>query len=69
MPRAFCIPGVIFLFSAFALSFLVSISLPYLTRLDIARVTFGGGGASTGTALSSVQQVRVSDRIFSPTGR
>jgi hypothetical protein len=52
MPRSFCIPGIIFLFCAFVLSFLVSISLPYLDDMDIVRTTFGDGvgvqGAGTG---------------------
>ena len=42
MARAVHIPGVIFLFFAFVLLFLVSISLPYLPALDFARVHFGG---------------------------
>lgn len=40
MSRAFCIPGVIFLFCALALSFLVSVSLPFLPALDITRAHF-----------------------------
>ncbi|THV04560.1 pali-domain-containing protein [Dendrothele bispora CBS 962.96] len=40
MSRVFCIPGIIFLFCAFVLSFLVSISTPFLPALDIARVHF-----------------------------
>lgn len=40
MSRAFCIPGILFLFAALVLNFLVSISLPYLTALDVARATF-----------------------------
>ena len=35
MSRAFCIPGIVFIFCAFVLNFLVSISLPYLPALDI----------------------------------
>jgi hypothetical protein len=46
MARAFCIPGLFFLFAAFVLSFLVSISLPYLPAMDIARVHFGSGASS-----------------------
>ncbi|TRM63190.1 SUR7/PalI family-domain-containing protein [Schizophyllum amplum] len=33
-------PGDLFLFAALVLNFLVSISLPYLTALDVARATF-----------------------------
>jgi len=43
MARVFCIPGIVFLFSAFVLSFLTSISLPYLTALDITRAHFKTG--------------------------
>jgi len=42
MGRLFHIPGIFFLFVAFVLLFLVSISLPYLTTLDFARVHFEG---------------------------
>ncbi|PPQ64124.1 hypothetical protein CVT24_008735 [Panaeolus cyanescens] len=38
--RAFCIPGLLFLVSAFVLNFIVSISLPFLPALDIARTHF-----------------------------
>jgi len=47
MGRAFCIPGLCFLFAALVLSFLVSISLPYLPALDIARVHFNSQGVSS----------------------
>ncbi|KAH8798716.1 pali-domain-containing protein [Flagelloscypha sp. PMI_526] len=40
MTRIFCIPGIIFLAAAFVLNALVSISLPFLTALDIARTSF-----------------------------
>jgi len=43
MARAFCIPGIIFIFCAFVLSFLTSISLPYLPALDITRTHFNTG--------------------------
>ncbi|KAF5349316.1 hypothetical protein D9758_011803 [Tetrapyrgos nigripes] len=45
MSRVFCIPGILFLLCAFVLSFLVSISLPFLPALDIARVHFRDGNA------------------------
>jgi len=48
MTRAFCIPGILLLFIAFALSFLTSISLPYLPALDITRTQFGDGNISSG---------------------
>jgi hypothetical protein len=41
MHRNFFIPGVVFLVCAFVLSFLVSISLPFLSAMDIVRVHFG----------------------------
>lgn len=58
MPRAFHIPGVVFLLCALVLLFLVSISLPYLTALDIVRVHFEGG-PSTDTQ-GSLTELRVS---------
>jgi hypothetical protein len=48
MTRAFCIPGIVFLFIAFVLSFLTSISLPYLPALDITRTHFGDGTIASG---------------------
>lgn len=56
MARAFCIPGIIFLFCALVLSFLTSISLPFLTGLDIVRVHFGSPALATGN--SAVDQLR-----------
>ncbi|KAF8064211.1 actin cortical patch SUR7/pH-response regulator pali [Lyophyllum atratum] len=41
MSRAFCIPGILFLTAALVLSFLTSVSLPFLSSLDIARTHFG----------------------------
>jgi len=58
MPRILHIPGVIALFCAFVLLFLVSISLPYLTALDFARVHFNSGSASSGLSNSGVSQLR-----------
>ena len=58
MSRAFCIPAIFFLLSAFVLLFIVSISLPYLTTTDITRVdTYG---AIEATAGEPVSQLRVS---------
>ncbi|KAH7882204.1 hypothetical protein F5I97DRAFT_437213 [Phlebopus sp. FC_14] len=48
MARAFCIPAVFFLFSAFVLLFIVSVSLPYLSAMDITRVHTNGGSAVSG---------------------
>lgn len=78
MTRAFCIPGVIFLFCAFVLSFLVSISLPYLPALDIARAHFGSSVTVTGSS-DTINESRLGiwahceyrangDRICSSTG-
>jgi len=58
MPRAFHIPGVIFLFCAFVLLFLVSISLPWLTGLDIARVHFEGSGSTSGGNQAPLTELR-----------
>ncbi|OSD03824.1 hypothetical protein PYCCODRAFT_1434221 [Trametes coccinea BRFM310] len=58
MPRIFHIPGVIFLICAFVLLFLVSISLPYLTALDIARVKFKTGSPSVGQDSNAINEIR-----------
>ncbi|KAN0080111.1 hypothetical protein V8E55_009677 [Tylopilus felleus] len=42
MSRTFCVPAVFFLFAAFVLLFIVSISLPFLTAMDITRVHTNG---------------------------
>jgi len=48
MSRAFCIPGVFFLFLAFVLSLLASISLPFLPALDVTRTHFSAGAVQAG---------------------
>lgn len=58
MSRVFCIPGIFFLFCAFVLSFLASISLPFLTVFDVARVHFGEQAVASGD--SGITQLRVS---------
>ncbi|CAL1697791.1 unnamed protein product [Somion occarium] len=79
MARVFHIPGVIFLFCAFVLLFLVSISLPYLTALDFARVHYKSGAPSTGNTGGTVTELRYGiwsycwyndsgDRVCSPAG-
>ena len=55
MPRAFHLPGVFFLFCAFALLFLVSISLPFLPALDFARVHFEGSPTTNDAALTELR--------------
>ncbi|KAI0728816.1 hypothetical protein C8Q72DRAFT_832161 [Fomitopsis betulina] len=58
MGRLFHIPGIFFLFSAFVLLVLVSISLPYLTALDFARVHFNEGKVSTGSDSNTLTELR-----------
>lgn len=65
MPRAFHIPGVIFLFCAFVLLFLVSISLPYITALDVARVHFHAGSPTINQDSAAANELRVSTRSCS----
>ncbi|KAF9078307.1 hypothetical protein BDP27DRAFT_1378802 [Rhodocollybia butyracea] len=55
MARMFCIPGIIFLFCAFILSILVSISLPFLPALDIARSHLNGGAVINGNVVNQVR--------------
>jgi len=57
MSRVHCIPGILFLFCALALSFLASISLPYLPALDITRTQFASGIKS---GQDGVTEIRVS---------
>ena len=61
MGRLFHIPGIFFLFSAFVLLLLVSISLPYLTALDFARVHFDEGKVTAGNDTNALTQLRVRD--------
>ncbi|TDL27025.1 pali-domain-containing protein [Rickenella mellea] len=56
MGRSFCIPGILILFCAFVLSFLVSISLPYLTALDITRVHINAAASSS--SANAISQLR-----------
>ncbi|KAH8999527.1 hypothetical protein EDB92DRAFT_1834643 [Lactarius akahatsu] len=52
-------PGIFFLFSAFILSLLVSISLPGIPTVDIARTHFTGGAAPhIATNTESIEQIR-----------
>jgi len=56
-----CAPGVILLFLAFALSFLVSISAPYITDFDDVRVFLGSPGVtgtSSGTPTGALGEIR-----------
>jgi hypothetical protein len=55
MSRAFCIPGVIFIFCALVLNFLVSISLPFLPALDIARTHFENGVVANSEGLTEIR--------------
>ncbi|KAH9065095.1 hypothetical protein EDB83DRAFT_2599515 [Lactarius deliciosus] len=52
-------PGIFFLFSAFILSLLVSISLPGIPTVDIARTHFTGGATPhVSTNTESIEQIR-----------
>jgi len=55
MPRSFCIPGIVFLFCAFALSLLVSISLPYINTMDIVRVHSLGTVVGNGDVITEAR--------------
>jgi len=56
MSRAFCIPGILFLVCALVLSFLVSISLPFLPALDIVRTHYG---SQVQTGSQGISQMRL----------
>ncbi|KAJ6452865.1 hypothetical protein C8R47DRAFT_997959 [Mycena vitilis] len=55
MARAFYLSGMAFLFCALVLSFLSSISLPYLPALDFTRVRFAKGFFSGSDTLQEVR--------------
>ncbi|KIY48603.1 pali-domain-containing protein [Fistulina hepatica ATCC 64428] len=55
MSRVFCIPGIIILFGAFVLNLLVSLSLPYLTDIDITRAHFNESVVSVNTDIRSIR--------------
>jgi len=55
MSRAFCIPGVFFIFCALVLNLLVSISLPFLPGLDIARTRIINGQVGTAQGLTQIR--------------
>ncbi|KAI6003180.1 pali-domain-containing protein [Pisolithus orientalis] len=57
MGRAFCIPAVFFFFAAFVLLFIVSVSLPYLTAMDITRV-HADGSTELSAANDTISQLR-----------
>lgn len=64
MSRAYCIPGVFFLFCAFVLLFLVSVSLPHLEAMDITRVDTTGQFVS---GSQTITQLRVSTTFLEMT--
>ncbi|KAH9963323.1 hypothetical protein BC827DRAFT_1129003 [Russula dissimulans] len=58
--RTLFLPGIVFLFCAFFLSLLVSISLPALPTLDIVRCHFTSGAAPhASTNTESIKEIRV----------
>ncbi|KAG1866050.1 pali-domain-containing protein [Suillus subluteus] len=57
MSRTYCIPGVFFLFSAWFLLFIVSISLPSFQAMDITRVD--SSGAVAGNSDEAFTQLRL----------
>ncbi|KAI9466599.1 hypothetical protein BJY52DRAFT_1233042 [Lactarius psammicola] len=59
------LPGIFFLFSAFILSLLVSISLPGIPTVDIARSHFTSGITHVSTNTESIEQIRlISTRAY-----
>jgi len=65
MAKIFHYPGIVFLLLAFVLSLLASISLPYLTVLDVARTKFENGGALDNSSVS-ITELRVSGMCLAP---
>ncbi|PIL26189.1 hypothetical protein GSI_11944 [Ganoderma sinense ZZ0214-1] len=56
--RTFRVPGIVFLFLSFILLFIVSISLPYLTDLDVVRVHFKDSLPTVGNDTNPITAVR-----------
>ncbi|KAL0571247.1 hypothetical protein V5O48_010717 [Marasmius crinis-equi] len=68
MARAFCIPGIIFLLCATVLSFLVSISLPFLPALDVARTHLPGQAIVNGQPVTELRVGVWAPCTYSPSG-
>jgi len=67
-PRAFCIPGVVFLLAATVLLVITSVSLPYLPAIDFVRSHVESGNVAVANAQgvvtsSSISQLRVSSLV------
>ena len=58
MTRGYFIPGLVFVTCAMVLSVIVSISLPFLTALDIVRIKFDTAPQTAGAGIS---ELRVSE--------
>lgn len=65
MPRALHYPSIGFLTCAFILLFLVTVSLPWLPAMDIARVHFEGAGGADDGSQHPLTELRVSSDLFS----
>jgi len=58
--RAFCVPGVVFLFAATVLLLITSISLPYLPVVDFARANVRSGNIGVADAQGNVTSPLIS---------
>ena len=72
-PRAFCIPGVVFLLAATVLLVITSVSLPYLPAIDFARSHVESGNVAVANARgavtsSSISQLKVSSLVSDTSG-
>jgi len=59
MPRVFCVPAIFFIFVPFVLLFIVSISLPYLSAMDITRVHTSSSSATALSGSDTTTELRV----------
>lgn len=57
-------PSIVLLLIAFSLSLVVTVSLPFLQDLDIARTSFAIPVHTTGPNPQAVDRIKVSDQIF-----
>lgn len=67
-PRAFCVPGVVFLLAATVLLTITSVSLPYLPVIDFVRSHVESGNVAVANAQgtvtsSSISQLKVSSLV------
>ena len=64
MARVFCVPAVFFIFAAFVLLSIVSISLPHLFAMDVTRVHTSSSSTTTLSGNDTITELRVSFAVL-----